>query len=279
MLIQITVCNRGPEAATLHVLPTLWFRNTWSLGRQRAEAVDAASSPASEGSVDLRRRTHDLGDRYLYCDGDAALLFTENETNNERLFGTAERQSVRERRVSTTTWSTGKQDAVNPEQTGPKRRRITRSTVPARESSDDSPAAQRCARRQQIGDPFEEFDETFARRASAKPTILSHRSRPNALTEDEARVMRQALAGMLWTKQYLRLRCGQVARRSTASIRWTIRSSTHSRNREWFHMINADVISMPDKWEYPWYAAWDLAFHVHCALDWWTSTSPRSSST
>ena len=124
------------------MLPTLWFRNTWSLGRTR-RSRSCSRSPA-ESAAGLRPRTHDLGDRYLYCEGDAALLFTENETNNERLFGTAKRQSVRQGRVSTTTSSTGKQDAVNPERRAPRRPRITRSRSAPGEAATIRLRLQRC---------------------------------------------------------------------------------------------------------------------------------------
>jgi len=255
-LIEITVCNRGPEAATLHVLPTVLCRNTWSWSpaatkpaMQQASAVNGAATVAISHS--------DLGNRYLYCDGAPSLLFTENETNNERIFGKPNttpyvKDAIHHYLVH------GKQEAVNPEQAGTKCAAHYQLTVGAGQQqtvrlrmSDVAPST--------AGDPFDGFAEVFAlRKAEADEFYRS--ITPQSLNEDQARVMRQALAGMLWTKQYFGLEVDKWLEEH--GIDPLSPHTKNFRNVEWFHMVNEHVISMPDKWEYPWYAAWDLAFHT-----------------
>jgi hypothetical protein len=250
LLVQITVHNRGPEPATLHVLPTLWFRNTWSWGgavprpelRQAGVGVIAASHPA-------------LGRRYLSCDGAAALLFTENETNTERLFGAPNRTPYVKDGIDGYIVH-GRREAVNPGQTGTKASAHYPLTVGAGASrtirlrlQDTAPAA-----------PFGTFDATMqARRREADEFYAS--VIPSSLSADAASVMRQALAGMLWSKQFYYYDVDTwLGEHGADPFALTRRAAP--RNDHWQHMYNADVISMPDKWEYPWYAAWDLAFHV-----------------
>ena len=256
ILVQVTVWNRGPEAATLHVLPTLWFRNTWSWGgeaprpglRQAAPDVIAASHP-------------DLGERFLSCEGAAALLFTENETNTERLFQSPNRSpyvkdGINEYLVH------GRRDAVNPAHTGTKAAAHYPLTVEPGASrtlrlrlSDGAPAAR--AHGAALG---REFDAIMkARRSEADDfyaTVI-----PAALDADAAAMMRQALAGMLWSKQFYYYDVDTwLGEHGAEPFKPGRRAAP--RNDHWHHMHNADVISMPDKWEYPWYAAWDLAFHI-----------------
>jgi Mannosylglycerate hydrolase MGH1-like glycoside hydrolase domain len=249
LLVQITVHNRGPEPATLHVLPTLWFRNTWSWGgeeprpelRQHAAGVIAAAHP-------------ELGPRFLSCDGAAALLFTENETNMERLFGAPNRTPYVKDGIDGYLVH-GRRDAVNPGQRGTKASAHYPLTVGARASrtirlrlQDAAPAA-----------PFGTFDATMqARRQEADEFYAS--VIPPSLSADAANVMRQALAGMLWSKQFYNYDVDTWLGEHGADPFKPMRRAA-SRNDHWHHMHNADVISMPDKWEYPWYAAWDLAFH------------------
>jgi hypothetical protein len=251
LVVQITVHNRGPEPAPLHVLPTLWFRNTWSWGdeaprpqlRQSATGVIAASHP-------------ELGERFLSCDGAAALLFTENETNAERLFGAPNRTPYVKDGIDGYVVH-GRRDAVNPERKGTKASAHYPLTVPAGESrvvrlrlSDVAPA----------GPSGHELDAVMAtRRKDADEfyaTVI-----PSSLSPDAASVMRQALAGMLWSKQFYLYDVDQWLEEHGAGP-FTKGRRAAPRNDRWHHMHNADVISMPDKWEYPWYAAWDLAFHV-----------------
>ena len=256
LLVQITVSNRGPEAATLHVLPTLWFRNTWAWW-------PAAKKPLLK---EMSRKNHfrviasshpQIGDRYLYCEDDPTLLFTENETNNVRLFGTPNPTPYVKDGFNNYIVN-GEQDAINPTLEGTKAAAHYQLNVGAGQTATirlrlcpDAPAT--------ISDPFENFtSEMEGRRREADEFYQS--ITPKKLTEDEARVMRQALAGMLWTKQYFAFDVDMWLDEHHADP--MLRHAPEIRNSQWFHMLNEQVISMPDKWEYPWYAAWDLAFHT-----------------
>jgi hypothetical protein len=255
VVIQITVCNRGPEAATLHVLPTLLFRNTWSWGGTAKKPV-MRQTGGKKGSVALTASHEIVGERYLYCDGNTSLLFTENETNNDRIFGKPNagpyvKDAFHNYLVL------GKKDAINPDQQGTKAAADYQVTVDAGKQttirlrlSDIGP--------DKIGDAFKTFSKTLETRQGEADEFYRAIT-PQRLSEDEARVMRQGLAGMLWTKQYFGLNVDQWLEEH--GINPLDNSGTTIRNREWYHMVNEHVISMPDKWEYPWYAAWDLAFH------------------
>ena len=256
ILIAITVANRGPERATLQVLPTLWFRNTWSWepGVQKpilTQAVDSERWHAIKASHPA------LGERYLYCEGNAPLLFTENETNNERVFGTRNpspyvKDGIGEYVVH------GKESAVNPAHTGTKAAALYAATIDANETF--TIRLRLCAvPPAQIGDPFAQFRATLQARKQETDEFFRKLTPPRA-SEDEARVLRQALAGMLWSKQYFGLDMDKWLAEHGVGGNGQSRSSP--RNGDWHHMLNEHVISMPDKWEYPWYAAWDLAFHT-----------------
>jgi len=257
ILIQISVCNRGPEAAALHVLPTLWFRNTWTWwpGTPKPELTQV---PDGNGGRAVAAVHTQLGDRFLYCDQDVPLLFTENETNNQRIFGTPNTSHFVKDGINDYVVE-GKQDAVNPEQTGTKASAQYHLTVGAEQTvvlrlrlSDQAPAA--------MGEPFgSQFGQIVQSRRREADEFYSAIT-PERVTEDEALVMRQALAGMLWTKQYFFFDVDKwLEEHGCDPMR---PGSPQIRNSEWFHMVNDDIISMPDKWEYPWYAAWDLAFHA-----------------
>jgi hypothetical protein len=249
ILIQITVHNRGPEPARLHVFPTLWFRNTWSWkdGKQKPNLCASGAG--------ILASHPELGDYLLSCDGSPELIFTENETNTQRLWG----------QPNTSPWVkdafhqyiiSGNTEAVNPAKVGTKAAAHYILDVPAGGSqvirqwlSTDTPA-----------EPFgEDFDATFAARL-ADADEFYNRITPASLSEDERRVHRQALAGMLWGKQYYFYDVDTWLKEHEAHPLMGIPKSA-VRNADWYHMFNGDVISMPDKWEYPWYAAWDLAFH------------------
>src|SRR6059036_1599073 len=261
ILILLTITNRGPKPASLQVLPTLWFRNTWSWGGE-APKLGLRRLEGPRGMSVVAASHAELGERYLYCDKGPSLLFTENETNAERVFGTPNRSpwvkdSINDYLVH------GRADAVNPAQTGTKVAAHYRVTVDAgqsvgirlRLSGDDLVALAR--------GPFGDFDAVVeARRREADAFYAS--ITPSSLTPDAARVMRQALAGMLWSKQVFYYDVGRWLDEHGVDP-YGSRGAT-VRNAQWAHMVNSDVVSMPDKWEYPWYAAWDLAFHV-TALD------------
>jgi len=255
ILIQITACNRGPEPAVVHVLPTLWFRNRWSWWPDIPKP-SLKQIPGKNGVAAALASHSILGDRYLYCEGNVPLLFTENETNNERLFGTPNPTPYVKDGINNYVVQ-GKQDAVNPANAGTKAAAHYKLSIDAGQTatirlrlSDLAPAA--------IGDPFKEFAETMQTR-QREADVFYRAITPERVSEDEARVMRQALSGMLWSKQYF----------GFDVLKWLnehgvepMRSDKQMRNRDWFHMVNENIISMPDKWEYPWYAAWDLAFHA-----------------
>jgi len=250
VLIKISVFNRGPEAAQIHLLPTLWYRNVWSWDEHE---LKPAMHQAGENAI--RASDPQFGDYTLQCDGGAELLFTENETNASRLWGQPNpspyvKDAFHEYVIS------GNRSAVNPAKSGTKAAAHYVLDVPAgqlkvvRLRLSAKPAA----------DAFTTFDKVFAARL-ADADEFYQRITPANLNEDQRRIHRQALAGMLWTKQYYYFDLD----------RWLTEHDSHplmgtgkggARNPEWFHMLNSDVISMPDKWEYPWYAAWDLAFHT-----------------
>ncbi len=250
ILVRITVHNRGPEAARLRVLPTLWFRNTWSWGE------DDRKPSLREVRPGVIQATHpELGEYRLLCDGAPELLFTENESNASRLWGQPNPSPYVKDAFHAYTIS-GRGEAVNPAKVGTKAAAHYVLDVPGGGSK-----TIRLRLTAAKGDKaFGGFEETFKSRIADADEFYDRIS-PKSLNEDERRVHRQALAGMLWSKQYYYFDVD----------RWLQEHKSHpllgsagrgGRNTEWFHMLNADVISMPDKWEYPWYAAWDLAFHA-----------------
>ena len=252
ILIQITVANRGPEAAKLDVLPTLWFRNTWSW-----HEGGNGDRPTLEVAADGRAivATHpELGTRYLQPEGTPALLFTENETNAER-FNNPPNRTPYVKDAFHTAIVHGQPHAVNPARTGTKAAAHYAITVPAGQSKVIR------LRLRDTASTDGRFDAIMdARRTEADEFYAS--VIPASLDKDAANVMRQALAGMLWSKQFYNYDVDQwLTERGADPLRKSRRASA-PRNDRWHHMHNSDVISMPDKWEYPWYAAWDLAFHV-----------------
>ncbi|WP_051979748.1 MGH1-like glycoside hydrolase domain-containing protein [Edaphobacter aggregans] len=257
ILIQISVSNRGPESATVHVLPTLWFRNTWTWWPDTPKP-SLNQAVVSEKGIQAVAASHaDLGARYLYCDGDVPLLFTENETNNERIFGTPNITPYVKDGINNYVVQ-GNQSAINPTKTGTKVSPHYQLNVDAGKTATvrlrltgaaPSDAAQ-------LFKGFAEILETRRREADEFYRSIT----PTGISEDEALVMRQALAGMLWSKQYFFYDVDKwLSERGEDPMKLGAR---FGRNGEWFHMVNEHVISMPDKWEYPWYAAWDLAFHT-----------------
>ena len=255
-LIRLTLANRGPDPARLHVLPTLWFRNTWSWGcihegctlKPRLSQLDARTLTA----------THEtLGEFRFAADTDAPWLFTENETNNARIFGTANlspyvKDSFHDAVIH------GRADAVNPHGHGTKAAPHYTLEIPAGGEvvlrfrlapASAWPAA-----------PFADFDAVFAGRIAESAAFFETKYTP-ALGAEARNVVRQAYAGLLWSKQFYHY----VVKEWLAgdpNFPPPPAERGRARNHDWQHLFNADVISMPDKWEYPWYAAWDLAFHM-----------------
>jgi hypothetical protein len=264
ILIQITTCNRGAEEAELHVLPTLWFRNDWAPWIARPAARPMLRQIDGPAAVSTIAATHAvLGTYYLFCEGAAPLLFTENSTNHARLglkypdVGPYLKDGINEYVVN------GRQQAVNPERFGTKAAAHYRLKVaPGR-----SETVRLRLNSQASGDPTkrsafpfgQDFEDTRAARLREADDFYRSVTPPMA-PRDAANVMRQAIAGMLWSKQYYYWDGDAWLEEHHAHPLHS--GSREFRNREWFHMVNDDIISMPDKWEYPWYAAWDLAFHT-----------------
>ena len=255
ILIQITVHNRGPESADLHVLPTLWFRNEWSW-HGSTERPTLEQLPGKRSVV--KATDPQLGERYLCCDGEVPLLFTENETNTERIFGVPNRSPYVKDGINNYVVH-GQQNAVNPEQKGTKvaahyhvtvksgGAEVIRLRLSPLASTDSS-------------NGFKDFEDVLRIRHTEADEFYATVI-PRSLNADQANVMRQALAGMLWSKQFYHYDVDKWLE-ERGSDPFKTNRKIGPRNDSWHHMYNGDVISMPDKWEYPWYAAWDLAFHV-----------------
>jgi hypothetical protein len=250
ILIRITATNHGSEAASLNLLPTIWFRNTWSWGHN--QEVRPVLRRVDEHVIELDH--HETGKRWLYCDDLPELLFTENDTNNQRLFNAPNNSRFVKDGINDYIVY-GNQQAVNPEHVGTKAAANYKLTI--------APGATATIRlrltNNALIDAFAEFDQTFADRIHEADefyeTVI-----PSDLSADARSVMRQSLAGLLWSKQFYHYVIEQWLEGDPATPK-PPEQRKHGRNHEWKHLYNADVISMPDKWEYPWYAAWDLAFH------------------
>ncbi|HSJ64714.1 MAG TPA: hypothetical protein VK922_12540 [Gemmatimonadaceae bacterium] len=259
--IRITVANRGPEPARLHVLPTLWFRNTWSWGRLGGKYP---SKPAMRADGDRIVADHESTGRFVLTTAPASggerptLLFTENETNLQRLYGVPNaspyaKDAFHEYVIA------GRRNAVNPALTGTKAAALYELEVPAGgETVITLRLAEAIAAERPLDIP--ETERLFARRIAEADAFYQDRI-PGPLSDEERRVARQAYAGLLWSKQFYYYVVrewleGDPAQPEPPDAR------RYGRNADWGHVYNADIISMPDKWEYPWYAAWDLAFHT-----------------
>jgi hypothetical protein len=254
ILINISVTNRGSQPAKLHLLPTAWFRNIWSWGNTNArpDLYQARSSP--RGVVELKHPQ--LGTRWLHCEGSPELLFSENETNARRLYGVESRTPYVKDGINDYIVNDVK-SAVNPEKRGTKVAAHYDLTVGSRETvvvrlrlTNADISAQQA---------FQGFDTIFAQRLAEADEFYATVI-PETLSSDAKNVMRQGFAGMLWSKQFYHYVVKQWLEGDPDNP-LPPSGRDMGRNREWRHLYNADVISMPDKWEYPWYAAWDLAFH------------------
>ena len=279
ILIKVTATNRGPAEADLSVLPTIWFRNTWSWGRDdyrpALRAIQELSIPTENGIpgwgvIEVEHKTH--GKRWLLCEGEPELLFTENETNVRKLFGGQNRTPYVKDGINDYVVH-GNRDAVNPEKTGTKASALYRlrvasgasATLRLRLTNQEPQIARLSAPRLVIAAAPEtellghSFDSIFALRRIEADEFYA-KPVPQNLSEDAKNVQRQAFAGLLWSKQFYHLDIRTWLDGDPAGPP-PPESRKKGRNHEWSSLYNADVISMPDKWEYPWYAAWDLAFH------------------
>jgi hypothetical protein len=248
LVIRIEVVNRGPDPALLHLIPTLWFRNTWSwnfgsarpcLRQTEANLIEAAEDT--------------FGPYLLHFDGAPQLLFTENDTNTERLWGYSSgrrfyKDAFHEKLIQ------GRDEAVNSELRGTKGCGVY---VLAVEGAGSRVIRLRLCLK---GSPALDIDEVFDRRIREADEFY-HSFQPRDLSPDARSVQRQAFAGMLWSKQFYHYII-ETWLAGDAAMPPPPQGRDRGRNREWTHLYNSDIISMPDKWEYPWYAAWDLAFHM-----------------
>jgi hypothetical protein len=270
ILVRITAANRGPDAAELHLLPTLWFRNDWSAWI--AQSGRATQKPNlkqidAEAGTSVVAATHALLGEFIFaCEGEVPLLFTENETNHERLFPGQKNESPYVKDGINDCVVQGRQEAVSPAKRGTKVAAHYRVTVAPGQSATvqlrltgQSAAAKSGTSRTARSCFGKEFDEVLALRLQEADEFYRSVT-PPSVSADAANVMRQALAGMLWSKQFYYFDGDNwLDEHHSNPLHAGYRNS---RNSEWFHMLNEDIISMPDKWEYPWYAAWDLAFHT-----------------
>jgi mannosylglycerate hydrolase MGH1-like protein len=265
VFVKVTVWNRGPEPAVLHVLPTLWFRNTWSWHGNGSQPTLQQAPLAAKSSVVIASHP-ELGDRFLYCEEGADLLFTENETNNARLFQTANRTPYVKDGINDYIVH-GRKEAVNPEKRGTKvAAHYELSVAPGQSRSvhvrltDVAPAGVGPSGKGSRGTDLAKTCAAVVHARQGEADEFYGALIPKSVSPDAANVMRQALAGMLWSKQFYYYDVDAWLGEHGASPFKHERMAP--RNEHWHHMYNADIISMPDKWEYPWYAAWDLAFHV-----------------
>jgi len=282
ILVQITAVNRGPEAAPLHLLPSLWFRNTWSWGKDLRRPI-VRKAPDTPGALCAELQHWQYGKRWFLSSGQPQLLFTENETNFQAVFNSRNRTPYVKDAFHQFLIN-GNKAAVNPDMSGTKmaalyslnlrpgesavlKLRLTdldplggmnldstmvgsTASPGAKERSEDIPAT---------NDFASGFEALFALRRKEADEFYDSRI-PKELSDDARAVMRQAYSGMLWSKQFYHYDVhtwleGDPAGPVPPKERW------EGRNKDWTNLYNDDIISMPDKWEYPWYAAWDLAFH------------------
>ena len=268
ILIQITAHNRGPDAAELHLLPTLWFRNTWAWngGSDRPTLTNAT---LAENVAIIEAQHAYYGKRWLLCEGTPELLFTENETNNKRLFGVDNRSAYVKDGINDCVVY-GNRNAVNPARTGTKAAALycqqiepgSHKVIRLRLTDKEPTVVRRSAPAIAIVGilPFgKAFGNILSKRRAEADEFYARRT-GQASSQDAAEVQRQAFASLLWSKQFYHYDLSTWIEGDPSGPPPPVERK-HGRNREWNHLYNEDVISMPDKWEYPWYASWDLAFH------------------
>ncbi|HEX2712128.1 MAG TPA: hypothetical protein VHM88_07890, partial [Candidatus Acidoferrales bacterium] len=284
ILIRISAYNRGPEAVELHVLPTVWFRNTWSWGREPERPALRAVAGA-HAAIEVQHEYY--GSRWLILEGSPDLLFTENETNYQRLFGIGNRTPYVKDGINEYVVR-GARNTVNPAKIGTKaaalyrlqleasgepgamamlRLRFTDQrdlALPAGAADGPNGPVRRFSGGPLVEPPMQEplgrlFEDLFAARKAEADEFYAARV-PQGLGEDARNIQRQAFAGMFWSKQFYHYDV-RVWLEGDPGNPPPPPGREHGRNSAWKHLYNADVISMPDKWEFPWYAAWDLAFH------------------
>ncbi|MFQ5901471.1 MAG: glucosidase, partial [Thermodesulfobacteriota bacterium] len=249
ILIRISAYNRGPEQAALNIAPHLWFRNRWSWGLTETKpelfAVDKGN---------IQTEHSDLGSMWLYSEGSPELLFCENETNYVSLNGLQKAEGLFKDGINNYIVY-GDKDTIDPNRRGTRAAVNYKRIIP---SGGFTSIRLRLSNRS-LSKPFEGYDALFAQRIHEADQFYAD-LQSEIKGEDAKHVQRQALAGMLWSKQFYYFDVAQWLK-GDAGQPAPPKERLHGRNNEWGHLNNADIISMPDKWEYPWYAAWDLAFH------------------
>ncbi len=252
-LIRVTAHNRGPEAAPLWLLGQVWFRNGWSFGRGAKPSMEATSGET------IRLHHEKLGDYEFVAERPDRLVFTENESNGVRLYGFEDIGGYFKDGIGRYLIE-GEEHAVNPQGRGTKAAAIHRVEIAAGGSYT---ARYRLREAGEDCDTGEDFEAIFAKRIAEADEfyedVLSRGNTGNTL--DAKRVQRQAAAGLIWSKQYFHFDIDEWQKGDPGQPE-PPRERKTLRNAEWKHLFNEDIISMPDKWEYPWYAAWDLAFHM-----------------
>lgn len=254
ILCKITLVNRAPEPAPIHILPHLWFRNTWSWGYNPERPIMRAIDTQGDVTAVYSHHRH-LAERWWYVDGNIPLLFTENDTNLLRIFGSSNsspyvKDSINDAVVHR------RLDRVNPALKGTKVAAHYKITLPPGETY----TVKVRFSNSKNDNPFTGFEAIFQKRIQEAADFYAA-MQPPSMSEDEKRIQRQAYAGLMWSKQFYHLSIekwlgGDPAQPSPPETR------RHGRNSNWSHLYNLDILSIPDKWEYPWYAAWDLAFHT-----------------
>ncbi len=259
ILIKITAANRGNETARVRVLPTVWFRNTWSWEEDGKRPVLSA---IDDSAIEVETETY--GKRWLYVENADEFLFTENDTNKQKLYGAEnETRFVKDGINDYVVY--GKADSVNPAKRGTKAAAHFILEIEAGKSKEirlrlsDKKFAGKGAKAKQNA-AFADFEKIFSERKKEADKFYSEII-PKDLSADAKNVMRQAFAGMLWSKQFYHYVVKDWLEGDPNQPKPPAERH-NGRNSDWSHLYNADVISMPDKWEYPWYAAWDLAFHA-----------------
>jgi len=268
LVVRIEVFNRGPEAATIHILPHLWYRNIWAWGENPGQAPVLERGPFGKGYLSVRADDanamrlqnlvvpYSVGERFLYAEADGTPLFTDNETNGEAVYGPGNASRTPHTKDAFHRYiCKGEQGAVNPKQTGTKACVQYVRTIPSKGST----VVRLRLSTEKLKEPLADADKIVAQRKADADEFYAAIHPPKA-TEDEKLVQRQAFAGLMWGKQsYIydvaawldgdNPKCPPPASRKRI------------RNHHWRHLNSMRIISMPDKWEYPWFAAWDLAFH------------------
>ncbi|MEL7418591.1 MAG: glucosidase [Cyanobacteria bacterium J06648_1] len=255
ILVRVTAHNRGAVEKPLHILPTLWFRNTWSWYKDATKPQLKVRDRQNNHSV-IEADHPSLGKRWLYCNNPDGLLFTENETNAELLFGTKNASPYVKDGINNYVVE-GNKDAVNPDNLGTKFASHYQLSIPAGESRT---VELRLCQESDLANPFADFDEIYSQRKQEAEEFYSWIN-PHDITAEQRNIQRQAFAGMLWSKQFYYYVVEDWLEGDSGTVP-PPKSRQNGRNSQWKHLFNDDIISMPDKWEYPWYAAWDLAFHL-----------------